>query len=72
MPKQKRKPCPIHETDTPQENTDITTALVSANIPFDSEDNMEHEARKRLRTATDGSLSTSYARNRTFVNEDMN
>lgn len=45
----------------------MATALISATVEFDSEDIMEHESRKKLRTAADGPLSVDAFRDHTFV-----
>ena len=41
--------------------------LIAANIEYEAEDIMYDEARKKLRTAADGSLTTGYPRDRIFV-----
>lgn len=54
--KVKQKTTATSESKSNDENRDIATALVAADIEFDTESTMQYEARKKLKTATDGSL----------------
>ena len=49
------------------ENSEVATALLAADVDYDSEDTMRYETRKKMKTATEGTLNIDYVRDQTFV-----
>lgn len=49
------------------ENSEVATALLAADIDYDLEETMRYETRKKMKTATEGTLNIDYVRNQTFV-----
>lgn len=49
------------------ENSEVATALLAADVDYDSEDTMRYETRKKTKTATEGTLNIDYVRDQTSV-----
>lgn len=49
------------------ENAEIVTMLLAANLDYNSDDTMRYEARKKMKTATEGTLNVDYVQDKAFV-----
>lgn len=49
------------------ENAEVVTALLAANLDYNSDDTMRYEARKKMKTATEGTLNVDYVQDKAFV-----
>lgn len=49
-----------HSSPIVDENADIATALLTPDVEYNSEETMEYEAWKKMKTAADDSLNMDY------------
>ena len=63
LSKQHLPPTSTATANENDENATIATALLAANLDYNSDETMRYEARKRLKTAAEGSLNVDHGKN---------